>query len=199
MKKLALLCSAAVAAASFSTVAEAATVYTGLRTVGAATAQLSITTDDTIGVLTGANILDWTIVMNQGGSNFTLFGPLSGNNSQVLVSGSALSATSTDLLFDFGAASGFALFQAPTTGSGQTFYCVQIDGCFDFNGPAEAIDARDDFAFTREARQGRVVLASAGAGAVPEPATWAMLVLGFGAAGGAMRARRKLGTTVSYA
>lgn len=34
--------------------------------------------------------------------------------------------------------------------------------------------------------------------AVPEPATWAMMLLGFGFVGGAMRARRKR-TTVSYA
>lgn len=37
-------------------------------------------------------------------------------------------------------------------------------------------------------------------GAVPEPATWALMMLGFGAIGGGMRARRrKQTTTVSYA
>ncbi|RYE66863.1 MAG: PEP-CTERM sorting domain-containing protein [Oxalobacteraceae bacterium] len=35
-------------------------------------------------------------------------------------------------------------------------------------------------------------------GAVPEPSTWAMLILGFGAVGGAMR-RRKVHTNVSFA
>ncbi|WP_070156339.1 PEPxxWA-CTERM sorting domain-containing protein [Sphingobium phenoxybenzoativorans] len=35
--------------------------------------------------------------------------------------------------------------------------------------------------------------------AVPEPATWAMMVLGFGAMGMAMRRRRRVKTTVSYA
>jgi hypothetical protein len=39
---------------------------------------------------------------------------------------------------------------------------------------------------------------SADRGAVPEPATWAMLVLGFGAIGGAMRSRRRHNLTVSY-
>lgn len=34
--------------------------------------------------------------------------------------------------------------------------------------------------------------------AVPEPATWALLILGFGAVGGAMR-RKRVATTVSYA
>lgn len=35
--------------------------------------------------------------------------------------------------------------------------------------------------------------------AVPEPATWAMLIGGFGMVGGAMRRRRKMTTNVSYA
>lgn len=196
MKKLALLCSAAIVAVGFGTAAQAATVYTGLRTVGSATAQLSITTDDTIGVLSGANVLDYTIVMNQGSSSFTL----TDSNSDLLVSGNAFSATATELLFNFDAASGFALFQAPSIGSSQTFYCVQINGCYDFNGPGEAINASTNFSPTIAPRQGVVTLATAGApGGVPEPATWAMLVLGFGAAGGAMRARRKATATVAYA
>jgi hypothetical protein len=37
------------------------------------------------------------------------------------------------------------------------------------------------------------------AGAVPEPATWAMMLVGFGGVGFAMRRRSKVRTTVSYA
>jgi subtilisin-like proprotein convertase family protein len=33
--------------------------------------------------------------------------------------------------------------------------------------------------------------------AVPEPATWAMMIMGFGAAGAMMRQRRKIGTTAA--
>ncbi|WP_299309990.1 PEPxxWA-CTERM sorting domain-containing protein [uncultured Croceicoccus sp.] len=36
-------------------------------------------------------------------------------------------------------------------------------------------------------------------GAVPEPSTWAMMLLGFGAIGYAMRRRQKIATQVSYA
>ena len=36
-------------------------------------------------------------------------------------------------------------------------------------------------------------------GAAPEPSTWAMMILGFGAAGYAMRRRRKIATRVRYA
>ncbi len=41
-------------------------------------------------------------------------------------------------------------------------------------------------------------VAGGGTGAVPEPATWAMMIGGFGAIGGAMRNRRRK-TTVSFA
>ncbi|MBM6577743.1 PEP-CTERM sorting domain-containing protein [Microvirga sp. SRT01] len=39
---------------------------------------------------------------------------------------------------------------------------------------------------------------NAGIGAVPEPSTWAMMIVGFGMVGGAMR-RRRVSTKVSFA
>lgn len=39
----------------------------------------------------------------------------------------------------------------------------------------------------------------AGVAPVPEPATWAMMILGFGAVGGALRRRQKVTTRISYA
>ncbi|MEM8919079.1 MAG: PEPxxWA-CTERM sorting domain-containing protein [Pseudomonadota bacterium] len=199
MKKLLLAATSAFVLASS---ANAAT-FIGTRTVGGSTANLSITTDDTLGVLSSANILDWTISLSDGVDNFTLLGPLSGNNSGLLLSGSALTATATDLLFDFGV-NGFALFQAPNPGSGDTFYCAQggTSACFDFDGPAEGIEAGTGFTFDRTPRRGNLVLASVQA-AVPEPATWAFMILGFGAIGGAMRRQkkqaRKANVKVSYA
>ncbi len=43
------------------------------------------------------------------------------------------------------------------------------------------------------------VIIGAARGAVPEPATWAFMILGFGAIGGAMRRQRKANVKVSYA
>ncbi len=198
MKNLAALCAGAVLAASPMAAAEAATIYTGTRTMApGATAELSITTNDTIGVLDSADIVDWTIVLNEGGQTFTLRGPASGNNSGLLLSGSALTATASELRFNF-SGSGMFLIQAPNVGSGQTFYCAQTNGCFDFSGPGEAVEAGTTYQFARVARSGVVVLATAGPGAIPEPGTWALLILGFGAIGAAMR-RRQTSATVSFA
>jgi hypothetical protein len=41
-------------------------------------------------------------------------------------------------------------------------------------------------------------ISGGGVGAVPEPATWAMMIVGFGIVGGSMRYRRR-NTTVNFA
>ncbi len=46
---------------------------------------------------------------------------------------------------------------------------------------------------------GEVAFRSAAIGGIPEPTTWAMLIFGFGAIGGAMRRKAKVTTKVSYA
>ena len=57
-------------------------------------------------------------------------------------------------------------------------------------GPIESLDNVFNFAVFRPTQI---------AAAVPEPATWAMMLLGFGFIGGAMRSRRRQKVTVSYA
>ncbi len=90
--------------------------YTLNNAVGAGNISGSIQTDGTIGVLGDANLLDWNLLLDDGVGTFNLLGPLSGNNSGVDISGSDLSATATQLLFNF-SGSGFALFQNPSIGS----------------------------------------------------------------------------------
>lgn len=64
---------------------------------------------------------------------------------------------------------------------------------FDFMAPTTVIKLTQGKAFSD------AVLYQTGAPpAVPEPATWAMLILGFGAVGGAMRAARKRRTTLAF-
>ena len=71
------------------------------------------------------------------------------------------------------------------TNAGVTF--AGIASSIDFGGTASATGF-DDITFGSDV-----------AGAVPEPSTWAMLLLGFGAVGGALRIGRKKKLTASFA
>lgn len=172
-------------AASLLAASANAAVYFASRTVGAGTVDISITTDDTLGVLTKDNILDWTIVVANNGQSTEI----NSGNSNVFVDGTAFSATATGLFFDFGKAGSHSV--TFVTGFRES-YCVQTNGCFDFNGPAEFVTP-GQFASNsvRAARSGVVELASTTAGVVPEPATWAMMLIGFAGAGAAIRTRRQ--------
>lgn len=175
--------------------ARADIVYTATRGVGSGTVNISITTDGTIGVIGTANILDWTISMVDGLDSFTLLGPLSGSNSQVLIQGAALTATASDLLFNYDAAgSPFGLFQSPAISSSILFYCFQVNGGFNFSGPGEAIDPRPDNSYVSSARSGMQVIASATTTvATPEPSAIGLALsglIGIGGYGTWRRSRR---------
>ena len=60
------------------------------------------------------------------------------------------------------------------------------------NATAASLFANPDFSgLTSQQIAGIVNFGAGQSGAVPEPATWAMMVLGFGAVGGALRSRRR--------
>lgn len=163
-----------------------ATVYVKNGTVGSTGSyNLSVTTDNTIGALSASNVTAWNIFISDGANNFTL----TQLNSAAGSSG-GLTATATDLLFDF-SSGGYFFFQNPTTGSGGPFFCWQGNGCFDFSGGGIALDpvsADGNYQLTR--LQGTQIVASV-AGGVPEPSTWGMMLLGFAGIGMAVRRSRR--------
>jgi hypothetical protein len=79
-------------------------------TIGAGTVTGDIVTDGTIGVLGAGDIVDWNLQLNDGSGSpdaaFDLLGPLSGSNSAIFFAGADLSATPSQLLFDFDPPSG---------------------------------------------------------------------------------------------
>jgi len=171
-------------AASFVALSAQATTYVSSHDVGTGSVQLSITTDDTLGVLDEDNILDWTISMTNLGTTFTLFGPASGDNSRIQIEGNAFKATATNLTFDFNATNALVLFQS--TGLGRELYCLQGRACFDSNGGAEFVSPVAGFTGSaRLAKSGEQFVAS-----VPEPQSWALMLLGFGGLGAMLRSRR---------
>jgi|ERR1017187_5664391 hypothetical protein len=163
----------------------AATItYDVNQTVGAGGVTGFVETDGTIGVLSASNILDWNLVVNEGNTNptFDILGPLSGSNSVVGVVGTDLSATATQLLFNFsGTDSGYALFQHPSLFAGSDFWCLSSadQGCSIVPPGGEVVKAC--CVNVGESLSGTDVIASASG--VPEPSTLSFLGLGMAVLG----------------
>ena len=180
------LIAAAAPAALLASAPVSAAVYAGSHSVGTGSISLSITTDNTTGTLTQSNITDWSFLITNPGGSVTLN---SSNSNFTFFSGTALSATAADLVFDF---SGTGHMQWDDFGlGGQDAYCMDTVGAaFTCIGspPGEVLDVHG--VISNVNRTGRFVLGSATA-AVPETATWAMMLVGFGAIGATMRRRKR--------
>jgi hypothetical protein len=191
---------AVVAAAGLAASNVSATVYTVFDTVGAGGVTGSITTTGALGVLGSSAITDWNLTLSDGSSTFNLRGPLSGADSGLLNnSGTALTATATGLFFNFGSTAGsFLLFEAaPITGG--NFWCVNdaASPCGSSFGASSSDElVRLSGTAVRQSFVGVTQIASVGSppppgGGIPEPATWTMMILGFGGLGALLRRRRR--------
>jgi PEP-CTERM motif len=164
-----------------------------------ATASGTVTTDGKIGLLTQADILDWNITVTVDGNHYPLTGPLSGSSSVFTLVGPVLTATATQMLFDF-----------QSTGVG----FLNISGNDPINSPLLLFSDNDpgtSFPFqigiqggpfrvemfpTSSALDSLTLLPIAAVitgpvSAVPEPSTWAMMILGFAGIGAMTYRRRK--------
>jgi hypothetical protein len=155
------------------------------------TAVGTITTDGNFGVLHTADIVDFNITIKS--ANFTdiITGPLSGNNNiqfGTTSTSSAFTASSTGLFFDFSATSGtpYLIFQ-----NGLGYLCLNgAPGNCSGDPHSVAVHISTDINPLIQ-ESGNVQIANvAVAGSVPEPSTWAMMILGF-AGIGFMAYRRK--------
>lgn len=195
MKRSLVLLAATTALLTASPAWAGPTIYSLNQTVGAGNVSGSITTDGTTGALGSGNITAFNLLLNDGTTTFNL----TNLNGGVLFSGNALTATAGALSFNFGAAgTNFALFQAPNPGSGVTYFCLQTSGCYQpVATPGEGL--RITGTLLNNSLQGNVSFATAAVAGVPEPATWAMMLAGFGAMGFAMRRRKKVATRIRFA
>jgi len=125
-------CILALAVALVPTVLRASDItYTVDEIIGSGSATGTITTDGAIGLLGTSDIVDWNLILNDGSnSTFNLQGPASGNNSQDLITGSDLSASATQLVFDFSSGDGgFFLLENSMIGDTGPFICYTGDLC----------------------------------------------------------------------
>jgi hypothetical protein len=173
-----------------SSQALAATTFTGTRNTGTRTATYSITTDDTIGAIGTSQITSWIMSISDGVAtdNFSSVG------GTMDFSGSWLWSNGTDLLFDYDSV-GFiyASFYSPgntsalviQAGDGYNEDLIRLAGA----APGWEIGYET----------GLQSIASIPGGAVPEPGTWAMMILGFGGATGWQLRRRRTSLALAQA
>ncbi len=202
MRKLLATVAALGVAAGMSTVAQANIVYNINQTstipeVGGELTPLSdtvsgtITTDGTIGLLQSSNILSWNLQLTD-----NLY-PIYDNNLNPSNSGMwydtdiGLTASATALSFNFSDPTAVFLIQGTTYGfsSGYQYFCFQANSGPCITGETivpgyYAVDGVQATGFT-----GTVPLNGA-----PEPATWAMMLVGLGGMGAALRSRRRMAT-----
>ncbi|MDO6693560.1 PEP-CTERM sorting domain-containing protein [Aliiglaciecola sp. 3_MG-2023] len=157
--------------------ANASLIYNVERVIGAGGVTGSITTDGFLGTLATNNIIDWDLTLNDGSNTFNLIGPGNvGTNSDLLINGSSLTATNTDLLFDFSGV-GLVLFQNPFTGSGINFWCVEgvNSACASSGSSTESLYLSS---MSYVVNSGVVSIASTSSQSVPEPLSLALLCMG---------------------
>jgi PEP-CTERM motif len=177
----------AAVALAVSGLAQAAITYNVNQSIGGGSVTGTLTTDGTLGALTLGNFTAWNLTLN--GLNGATF-HLDNTNSSTVDFGtnSNTTATASNIFYNYDGPAGLLGFQAPPIGGGSTYWCnASANGpCFQGASVVPGFFADPNAQF--EARTGIQILASAaGAGGVPEPASWALMLGGFGLTGAALR------------
>jgi hypothetical protein len=159
---------------SCAVVQAAPLTYLVNQTIGKGSVIGFIETDGSMGVLAAGNFVDWNLLLSDGTNTFRLTGPLSGNNSQVVVTGTDVGAFNNFLFFNFsGIDKGTLLFSQGSL-SRAPYYCDSSQPYICI--PGETVDPFDGYQNVR--LHGNVVIGTLDA--APEPGTFGLLLLGCG-------------------
>lgn len=176
------ICFAALALSGTAAIAAPIT-YTVDQTIGAGGVTGTIQTNGAIGVLTDADIIAFMLTVTGNGASVQL----NQSDSIVQTQGINFSATTSNLFFDFSGPSGYLLFQQGSFGTGMKYYCnSSLEGdCF--QGASAIPENFNSLSAQVEARRGNQIIATVAL--VPEPASWALMMAGFGLTGVVLRRR----------
>jgi hypothetical protein len=179
----------------FATFASANTIYNINRTIGSGSVLGFLETDGTFGTLSSANLLNWRLTLSSPSldpdspqiiekSNLNIFSPA--------IYGGGVTASATDLYFNFGATDGSSikLYSLNEAGTAENFWCLQ--SAFNCLGGDVAYEA---IGFGKEANTAELQYHTgnqsfASVAAVPEPEIYAMMGIGLGLMGWVGRRKR---------
>jgi hypothetical protein len=199
-----LLGAVAAAALGGAGVSQAAITYTVDQVIGDGSVTGTITTDGATGLLSASDITAWNLLLTgKGGATFTLVngpsGVLVGNISQPFnptAGNNDLTADTQHIYFNYsGTDGGYLGFQTNPFYGGNNYWCNASQGQgFDCAvGKSVVPVLYSDPSSQYQPASGEQIIASV-ASSAPEPASWAMMLAGFGALGAALRrARREQG------
>jgi hypothetical protein len=182
MRKTMWVVALAIAATFAPAVLRAGTItYTVNETVGGGSVIGTITTDGNTGTLLTADIIDWNLTVNDGVSSFNLLGPLSGSNSTEEIVNSALTASATQLSYNFSAGTlDWLLIENPSVGGDGPAVCWTNDlpDCYGA-GTGGGVLVTAEFpatTFATTTLTGTQVIASTAT--TPEPGSLTLLAVG---------------------
>jgi len=150
---------------------------------GSMKADYTISTDGTIGALSGANYIGYTLSINYN----NIIRESSGSGSYLFYDTGG-SATASTLSFDFGTPGNGLIFY--DNRDAFCFFAVTENGCVGGEPTPSSSIYFSPLNATGYLPRSSGVEVIATTGAVPEPANWAMLVAGFGLVGAAARRRK---------
>jgi hypothetical protein len=155
-----LVCAAGAAMFAAATADASPITYSVNEIIGGGSVLGQIQTDGTIGTLATANIVGWNLQLNGIGAATTLTS--AGNQSSSYIAGNDLTATPSQLLFNFGGTGSFMLFQHNLF-SGAQYYCVDNTSSVCYAGQAAVIPGSiADPSAQHVAMSGLVVIGTAG-------------------------------------
>ena len=167
-----------------SSQALATTTFEGTRNTGTRTATYSITTDDTIGAIGIGQITSWIMSISDG----VMTANFSSVDGTLDFSGASLWSNGTDLLFNYDSV-GFIYASFYSPGNTSALVIQAGDGYNQDLIRLAGASAGFEVGF-ETGIQSIASIPRDPTGAVPEPGTWAMMLMGFGALGFRMRRRR---------
>ena len=186
MKLLGIGSAVALAMTAMAPQAQAASItYSGTKTIGAGSYTLDLTTDGTLGAFDSSAIQAIKLTTTFGGVTTTA---VSGDDGVYFqFANNPFTATATSLTFDFSKAN--ALFNFGSSITGASICAGGSDyGCGANTAPGLGFT---NGSVSESASISAPIAFASVAGAVPEMATWSLMVLGFGTIAGVMRGQRK--------